>query len=93
MKYGLRFYNKEHIRGQDEAFKFASETRAINDAKRACRNGSAFKVEVWRFNEFNGHVWQIDATPIRVYFGAVADGLREYVLEVVRPRPFSADRR
>jgi hypothetical protein len=85
MKYGLRLYSKEHIRGHDDDFRFVSEQRAINDARRATRNGSAFKVEVWAFSDTEVLLYN---DPIRVYFGAVADGLREHVENVV-VRPLS----
>jgi len=93
MKYGLRFYNREHPHGQDDSFRFTQEGRAINDAKRATRSGEAFKVEIWRVeHDHLNREFRVDTLPIRVYFGAVADGLREHVENVV-PRPFSLSRR
>lgn len=92
MKYGLRFYNREHPHGQDDNFRFTQEGRAINDAKRATRSGQAFKVEIWRFHQFADVEIRYDSLPVRVYFGAVADGLREHVENVV-VRPFSVERR
>lgn len=89
MKYGLTIYSKEHIRGANDDQPFISEQRAINDARRMARRGVAFKVEIWRLDDNNV---RIDIAPIRVYFGAVADGLREHVERVV-PRPFSVSRR
>jgi hypothetical protein len=92
MKFGLTIYNKTHIHGADDDQPFVSEQRAINDARRMTRSGVAFKVEIWRLNEHDGKYVRIDVAPIRVYFGAVADGLREHVERVV-PRPFSVSRR
>lgn len=88
MRYRLTIFNKTHIRGKIDDTDFATETRAINDARRFTRNGTAFKVEVWRTVE---NVC-IDTSPVRVYFGAVADGLREHV-ERTTARPFSPSRR
>lgn len=91
MKFGLTIYNKEHIRGHNDDQPFVSEQRAINDARRMTRSGIAFKVEIWRLDDSNGNI-RIDGAPIRVYFGAVADGFREHVERVV-PRAFSVSRR
>ena len=88
MRYRLTIYDKEHVRGKLDDADFATETRAINDAKRFTRNGIAFKVEIWRTIDGD----RIDTLPVRVYFGAVADGLREHV-ERVDVRPFSVERR
>lgn len=87
MRYGLTIYNRENIRGKNDG-DFATEQRAINDARRFTRNGTAFKVEIWRVVDGV----RIDNAPIRVYFGAVADGLREHVERVV-PRTFAVSRR
>ena len=88
MRYRLTIYNKEHIRGKIDDADFSTESRAINEARRFTRNGSAFKVEIFRTIDGS----PIESTPVRVYFGAVADGLREHVERTV-PRPFSIERR
>lgn len=88
MRYRLTIYNREHIHGRIDDTDFSTESRAINEARRFTRNGTAFKVELWRTVENQ----PVESTPVRVYFGAVADGLREHVERTV-PRLFSVERR